>query len=100
MIENEMGILEVKAAGNNTFIIYPKENHQPATFTVLNFVVRDIESEVDDLMGKGITFEQYPDPIKTDKKGICWSSGANTGPSIAWFKDPVGNILSLIQETG
>ena len=95
-----MGILEVKAAGNNTFIIYPKENHQPATFTVLNFVVRDIESEVDDLMGKGITFEQYPDPIKTDKKGICWSSGANTGPSIAWFKDPVGNILSLIQETG
>lgn len=98
VLENEMGILEIKAAASNKFIIYPKENHQPATFTVLNFEVKDIENKVDGLIGKGIVFEQYPEPMKTDKKGICWSSGKNTGPHIAWFKDPAGNILSLIEE--
>nr|WP_299342390.1 VOC family protein [Allomuricauda sp.] len=99
VIENEMGILEIKAGGSNRFIIYPKENHEPATFTVLNFEVNNIGSEVDSLAAKGITFEQYPAPMETDERGICWSSGENSGPSIAWFKDPAGNILSLIQET-
>ena len=98
VLENEMGILEIKAAGSNAFIIYPKENHQPATFTVLNFEVKDIENKVDGLISKGIVFEQYPEPMKTDKKGICWSPDKNTGPHIAWFKDPAGNILSLIAE--
>lgn len=99
VVENEMGILEIRAAGNNQFIIYPKgEHHQPANFTVLNFSVKDIEKVVDHLIGKSITFEQYPEPMKTDEKGICWHPGDNKGPSIAWFKDPAGNILSLIEE--
>ncbi|MEM7550321.1 MAG: VOC family protein [Bacteroidota bacterium] len=97
--ENEMGILEIKAAGSNSFIIYPKgDDHLPANFTVLNFEVKNIEKVVDHLINKGVQFEQYPEPMKTDKKGICWHSGDNTGPNIAWFKDPSGNILSLIEE--
>lgn len=95
VVENEMGILEIKAAGSDKFIIYPKENHQPASFTVLNFEVRDIEKEVDDLIRKGIVFEEYPEPMKTDQKGICRRDGRF---AIAWFKDPAGNIISLIQE--
>ena len=93
--ENEMGILEIQAGGSNKFIIYPKgDDHQPANFTILNFPVKDIEKVVDHLIGKGITFEQYPE---TDEKGIYWSTGENTGPSIAWFKDPAGNILSVME---
>jgi len=99
VVENEMGILEIKASGSNSFIIYPKgDNHQPANFTVLNFQVNNIEKVVDHLIEKGITFEQYAKPMKTDKKGICWSSDSNPGPNIAWFKDNAENILSLIEE--
>ncbi len=99
VIENEMGILEIKAAGSNAFIIYPKgKDHQPAHFTVLNFEVDDIEKVVDDLISKGVVFEQYEEPMKTDEKGICWRSEEDKGPHIAWFKDPAGNILSLIEE--
>ena len=99
MVENEMGILEIKAAGSNSFIIYPKgDEHQLANFTVLNFEVKGIEKVVDHLIDKGITFEQYPKPMETDKKGICWHSGENREPNIAWFKDNSGNILSLIEE--
>lgn len=98
VFENEMGILEIKVAGSNKFVIYPKENHRPATFTVLNFEVKDIEQEVDNLISKGIVFEQYPEPLKTDTKGICWPPQDKNWPTIAWFKDPAGNILSLIEE--
>lgn len=96
--ENEMGILEIKAAGSNSFVIYPKDDHQPATFTVLNFEVKNIEKEVDALIVKGITFEQYDAPLQTDARGICWPPENENWPIIAWFKDPAGNILSLIQE--
>ena len=96
--ENEMGILEIKAAGSNSFVIYPRENHQPAMFTVLNFEVNDIVREVEALISKGITFEQYDDPLKTDAKGICWPLKETDRPTIAWFKDPAGNIVSLVQE--
>lgn len=92
--ESEMGILQVKTKGNNPFVIYPKDNHVPATFTVLNFSVKEIEPAVDQLIARGISFKQYDDPIKTDEKGICW---ANEGPNIAWFEDPAGNILSIIE---
>ncbi len=99
VVENEMGILEIQAGGSNQFIIYPKgEAHRPANFTVLNFEVKDIEKVVDHLTSKGITFEQYPEPMKTDEKGICWSTDDQPGPNIAWFKDPAGNVLSLIEE--
>ena len=99
VVENEMGILEIQAGGSNRFIIYPKGgDHQPANFTVLNFQVKGIEKVVDHLTNKGIIFEQYPEPMKTDEKGICRTSDTNTGPNIAWFKDPAGNILSIMEE--
>ena len=96
VIENEMGILEIQAGGSNKFIIYPKgEDHRAANFTVLNFEVKEIEKVVDHLAAKGITFEQYEAPMKTNEKGICRN---NHGPTIAWFKDPAGNVLSLMEE--
>lgn len=94
--ENEMGILEIHSENGAITIIYPKQNHLPATFTVLNFPVNNIVEAVDDLIKKGITFEQYSGEIKTDEKGIFRSG--NKGPNLAWFKDPAGNILSLIEE--
>ncbi len=93
--ENKMGLLELNINGSNSIVIYPKPNHIPATFTILNFPVKDIEKTVDELSGVGIRFEEFEDPIKTDEKGICRGTG---GPLIAWFKDPAGNILSVIEE--
>jgi catechol 2,3-dioxygenase-like lactoylglutathione lyase family enzyme len=80
--------------GNTDVFIYPKPDHQPATFTVLNFLVKDIEGAVDELTQKGVSFEHYDGEIKTDEKGIHH----NGGPTIAWFKDPAGNILSVIEQ--
>lgn len=94
--DNPMGLIELNFEGGNHIIIYPKPNHVPATFTILNFPVTNIDEAVDELINKGIKFEQYEGPIKTDEKGICRSGGK--GPNIAWFKDPAGNILSLIEE--
>ena len=90
--DGEMGSLELRA-GNTPVLLYPKPNHQPATFTVLNFPVDDIEAEVDRLAGRGVKFEQYEGEIKTDAKGIS----RGDGPNIAWFKDPAGNILSVLE---
>jgi predicted enzyme related to lactoylglutathione lyase len=92
--EMEMGVLELKIEGGNSIIIYPKPNHTPATFTILNFPVDDIEKAVDELRERGVTFEQYEGDLKTDKKGI-FRKGP---PLIAWFKDPAGNILSVLEE--
>ena len=94
--DNPMGLIELHIEGGNKIIIYPKPNHVPATFTILNFPVENIDKAVDELIKKGITFEQYDGPIKTDEKGICRSGGK--GPNIAWFKDPAGNILSVLEE--
>lgn len=92
---NEMGILDLKLAGGNAVIIYPKENHEPATFTVLNFAVNDLDKAVDELTAAGVKFEQYDfGEMKTDEKGIMRGNGH--GPDIAWFKDPAGNILSVL----
>ena len=88
--------LELHLADGGKVFIYPKPNHLPATFTVLNFLIADIEEVVDDLKARGIRFEKYNEgPLKTDAKGI--SRGA--GPTIAWFKDPAGNIVSVIQDS-
>ncbi|MEP7251827.1 MAG: VOC family protein [Ginsengibacter sp.] len=92
--ETEMGVLELKISGGNKIIIYPKPNHQPATFTILNFPVDNIDKAVDDLTDLGVVFEQYDGNLKTDEKGIFRGGG----PLIAWFKDPAGNILSVIQD--
>ncbi len=81
--------------GNNTVFLYPKPNHTPASFTVFNFLVNDIEEAVDELAGLGVTLEHYNLPdIKTDDRGIF----RGPGPQIAWFKDPAGNILSVLEE--
>lgn len=93
--DHPMGVLEVHLKGNNPVMIYPKPDHQPASFTVLNFPVDNIEKTVDELTQKGISFEQYGPPIQTDNKGIARD---DSGHQIAWFKDPAGNILSVIQE--
>ncbi len=93
--ENQMGILTLHLGNGHEVIIYPKPNHEPATFTVLNFAVDDVEKAVDDLIAKGVTFEQYGEPMKTDEKGILRGDGH--GPDIAWFKDPAGNILSVLR---
>lgn len=90
---NPMGFIELHIKGGNTILIYPKADHKPATFTVLNFPVEDIEVAVDVLSRKGIVFEQYNE-LNTDEKGIAH----NERPLIAWFKDPAGNILSVIEE--
>ena len=75
-------------------LIYPKPNHTPATFTILNFPVANIEEAVDQLTKRGVFFERYEDDLKTDEKGIFRGGG----PLIAWFKDPAGNILSVLDE--
>ncbi|HEX2909198.1 MAG TPA: VOC family protein [Chloroflexia bacterium] len=82
-------------AGGGSVFVYPKPDHVPATFTVLNFPVSNIDQAVDELTGKGVTFEQYRD--MTDEKGIMRGLSVNRGPDIAWFKDPAGNFLSVIQ---
>jgi predicted enzyme related to lactoylglutathione lyase len=89
--------LSIQLSGGGKLFIYAKPNHEPATFTVLNFQVDDIDAAVDQLGGLGITFEQYDGEMKTDEKGIVRSTGSG-GPTIAWFKDPAGNILSVLQE--
>ena len=93
-LDDQMGILTLKLAGGNNVLLYPKDDHKPATFTVLNFPVDNIDHAVNSLLDIGITFEQYPD-LKTDENGI---SRGNGGPNIAWFKDPSGNIISVIEE--
>jgi len=89
-------LLTLRLGGGNNVLIYPKPNHVPATFTVLNFPVKDVDLAVDELTKRGVRFEIYDLPnLKTDKKGIM----RGNGPTIAWFKDPAGNILSVIEES-
>jgi catechol 2,3-dioxygenase-like lactoylglutathione lyase family enzyme len=94
--DNPMGLIELKPDSETKILVYPKADHTPATFTVLNFPVVNIDQSVDELIQKGVTFEQYEGPIQTDEKGI---SRGNGGPSIAWFKDPAGNIFSLVSSS-
>jgi catechol 2,3-dioxygenase-like lactoylglutathione lyase family enzyme len=87
--------LTLHLSGGNEVFIYPKDNHAPATFTILNFLVDDIDQSVDNLAKQGVRFETYDEgELKTDEKGICRGK-----PEIAWFKDPAGNFLSVLKET-
>jgi catechol 2,3-dioxygenase-like lactoylglutathione lyase family enzyme len=89
-------LLELHIGGGRNVLIYPKDNHTPATFTILNFPVENLEQSVDDLTKRGVRFEIYNEgDIKTDEKGISLS---DDGPKIAWFKDPAGNVLSMLEE--
>ncbi len=98
MVErDEMGFLELHTHGNNPIVIYPKPDHQPATFTILNFPVDDIDAAVSALNQKGIDCLQYTGQLQTDANGICRGSREDGTPHIAWFKDPAGNILSVLE---
>ena len=89
------GFLNLHIGNDAKILIYPKSNHIPATFTVLNLPVDNIEQAVDELTRRGVRFEIYNEAdLKTDEKGIC----RDDGPNIAWFKDPAGNILSVLEE--
>lgn len=91
--EEMQGLLKLHLGNGTEVLIYPKPNHQPATFTILNFPVADIEQAVDELIKRGVQFEKYDWPnLKTDTKGISHGK-----PKVAWFKDPAGNILSVIE---
>ena len=87
-----MGILELHLASGATVMIYPKPNHTPATFTILNFPVNDVDAAVGQLTKAGVTMERYPD-LGQDAKGIS----RGNGPDIAWFTDQAGNILSVLK---
>jgi catechol 2,3-dioxygenase-like lactoylglutathione lyase family enzyme len=87
--------LTLDLSGGNEVFVYPKSDHTPATFTILNFLVDNIDQSVDHLTEQGIHFEIYNEgELKTDKKGICRGK-----PEIAWFKDPAGNFLSVLKDT-
>jgi predicted enzyme related to lactoylglutathione lyase len=90
--DSEMGTLRLQLAGDTEIMIYPKPDHVPATFTVLNFLVDDIDKAVDELIARGVRFERY-DHIPADEKGIA----RGDGPQIAWFTDPAGNVLAVLQ---
>lgn len=92
VVEEEYGLLSLNITGGTTILVYSKPDHVPATFTVLNFPVDDVEATVDAMTAKGITFERY-DEFEQDEKGIA----RGQGPLIAWFKDPAGNVLSVLE---
>jgi predicted enzyme related to lactoylglutathione lyase len=93
-VTDENGMLMLHLAGGGRVLVYPKENHEPATFTILNFPVPDVEETVDRLTEAGVKFERYGGDLPTDEKGIM----RGNGPTIAWFTDPAGNILSVLDQ--
>jgi len=92
-VSEENGMLTLHIAGDRNTLIYPKPDHTPATYTILNFPVDDIDKAVDELAARGVHFERY-EGAEQDDKGVA----RGRGPAIAWFKDPAGNVLSVIQE--
>jgi catechol 2,3-dioxygenase-like lactoylglutathione lyase family enzyme len=92
-VSEEHGMLQLHIEGDRDTLVYPKPDHTPATYTILNFPVDDIETAVDELASRGVQFERYPGG-EQDDKGIH----RGQGPLIAWFRDPAGNILSVIQD--
>ncbi len=93
--DDEYGLLFLHIAGDRDTLVYPKADHTPASFTILNFPVDDIEQAVDQLTERGVRFERYVGTdMETDQKGIYRGGG----PLIAWFKDPAGNVLSVIEQ--
>lgn len=94
-VSESNGLLHLHLAGGATVLVYPKAKHTPAAFTILNFPVRDVDQAVDELTRRGVRFEIYDQPgLKTDSKGVFRGGG----PVIAWFKDPAGNILSVLEQ--
>lgn len=92
-VSEQNGLLSLHLAGGRDVLIYPKPNHVPATYTILNFPVDDIDAAADELIRRGVTFQRY-EGIEQDEKGIARAGG----PYIAWFTDPAGNVLSVLQD--
>lgn len=97
--QTDMG-LQLKIEGGSKVFVYSKPDHQPANYTILNFQVRDIEETIEYLVENGVIMENYklPNGAQTDELGILRGKKENMGPNIAWFKDPSGNVLSIIEE--
>jgi catechol 2,3-dioxygenase-like lactoylglutathione lyase family enzyme len=91
--DEEMGIITLHLAGDRPTMIYPKPDFTPATYTILNFPVEDVDAAVDELIARGVEFERY-EGFEQDEKGIARDP---RGPAIAWFKDPAGNILAVLE---
>lgn len=92
--DEEMGIIRLHLAGGTEILVYPKPNHEPASYTILNFLVDDIDSTVDELTGHGVEFVKY-DGFPQEENGIM----RGNGPDIAWFTDPAGNVISVLKES-
>ena len=92
-VSEESGLLTLQIAGGRDTLVYPKPDYVPATYTILNFDVDDVEQAVDDLVARGVRFERY-DGFDQDEQGI---SRDPNGPPIAWFRDPAGNILAVVE---
>ncbi len=93
-VSEDNGLLTLHIAGGRPVMVYPKPDHEPATYTILNFPVDDVDAAVDRLSAAGVQFEVYDfDELRTDERGV-WRGG---GPTIAWFRDPAGNILSVLE---
>ncbi len=95
-VTEENGMLTLHVAGERPILIYPKPDHEPANYTILNFPVEDIDRAVDDLAAAGVEFESYTGDLETDEKGVF----RQAGPPIAWFRDPAGNILAVLEAPG
>jgi len=96
-VKEMKGLLNLNIADGNKIMIYHRPNHTPAAYTVLNFPVNNIDKIVDELTNKGIKLERYKE-LEQDEKGILRGKSMNKGPDIAWFTDPAGNIISVIEE--
>ncbi len=98
LVDDTMG-LQLKLPGGAELFIYEKPDHEPASYTALNFVVEDINEAIDHLAGHhGIVFERYENlPAEQDDRGVLRGKAANAGPDIAWFKDPAGNTIAVIE---
>jgi catechol 2,3-dioxygenase-like lactoylglutathione lyase family enzyme len=97
VVDESVG-MRISLPGGGAVFAYPKQDHRPATFTILNFRVENIDDAVDDLTKNGVRFERYDGTLKTDAKGILRGKQVKMGPDIAWFKDPAGNILSVLDD--
>lgn len=94
--QDQMGFIQLRLPSGGVVFIYAKPNHEPASFTILNFPVADIDAAVDDLIGRGVNTKIYSDTeFPSDERGIV--RGEGHGPDIAWFRDPAGNVLAVMQ---